>query len=255
MVVLHVAARELRATFHTAVGWLVLAGFLLVTGFFWASMVSFYVIQSTDVLANPYAGAQMNLTDYLLGPFFGNTAVVLLMICPALAMRLFAEETRQRTMELLLTSPVSTAEVVVGKLLGAVAFVAIMLLCTAHFPLTLWMFGEPDWGVVGGGYLVLLLVSASVISIGMLFSAMTSNQIVALVLAFATSLALWILPWAGGQGTDSLMATLAEHLALGSHIDEMLKGAIRVSDLAYFALFIGFFTFATHQRVEGYRWS
>ena len=165
MAIFTIAGRELRGIFNTAVGWLVLAGFLLVCGFFWASMVSFYVIQSTDLVANPYAGSQMSLNDHLLAPFFGNTSVVLLMVCPALSMRLFAEERKQGTLELLLTSPVRTVEIVLGKYLGAMAFVVVMLLCTAYVPLTLWTASaQADFGVLAGGYTVLLLVSGAVVA-------------------------------------------------------------------------------------------
>lgn len=252
---LHIALRELRATLHTAVGWLVLTGFLLLTGFFWASMVSYYVLQGADLVSNPYASVQMNLSDHLLAPFFGNTIVVLMMVCPAIAMRLFAEEQRHHTLELLLSSPLRTHEIVAGKLLGALGFVGLMLLCTAHYPLSLWLWGAPDWGVVAGGYLVLLLVSAALLSVGMFFSAMTSNQIVALVAAFATTLALWVLSWAAGEGSGGAWASLAEHLALSSHVEQMLRGGVLLSDLCYFAGFIGVFFLATHQRVDAHRWS
>lgn len=254
MAVFHIAGRELRGIFNTAVGWLVLAGFLLICGFFWASMVSFYVIQATDMVANPYAGAQMSLNDHLLSPFFGNTTVVLLMVCPALSMRLFAEERKQGTLELLLTSPVRTLEIVVGKYLGAMAFVAVMLLGTAYVPLCLYAWAEPDWAMLAGGYAVLFLVAGAVLAMGCLLSALTSNQIVALVLTFAGSLALWVLSWAGGQGGETWMATFAEHVALVHHVEGLLKGAPMLSDFVYFAGFIFVFLFATHQQIEGYRW-
>ena len=122
MKVLHIASRELRSMFSTPVGWLVLCGYLLLTGVFWTYMVENYVLQSQDLVYNPMAAAQLNLTDYLLAPFYGNCAVVLVMMLPAVSMRSFSEEFRQRTMELLATSPVSTAEIVLGKFLGAFLF-------------------------------------------------------------------------------------------------------------------------------------
>lgn len=249
MHVFTVAWREFRAIFHTTIGWLVLAGFLLVTGFFWSAMVSYYVQQSTDIIANPYAESQVNLTDYLLSPFFGNTAVVLLMMSPALSMRLFSEELKNRTMELLFTSPLTTAEIVLGKYLGALGFVAVMLLCTAYMPAMLYLFGDVDRGALIGGYLSVFLVAASVIALGMLFSAMTSNQIVALVLGFAGALAVWLFSWSSG-GPDSIM----QQLSIATHLDDLMRGAVNLSDLVYFASFIGFFVLATHQRVEAYRW-
>lgn len=252
MSVFHIAWRELASILNTAVGWLVLAGFLVVAGFFWSSMVSFYVTQSTDLLTNPYAGAQMNLSDHLLAPYFGNVAVVLLMICPAISMRLFSEEVRQRTMELLLTAPVSTASIVAGKLLGALAFVVLMLASTLHLPLTLMVWGSPDVGVLIGGYASLLLVAATILAMGMMFSAMTANQVVAVVLTFGSALVLWVLGWAASG--DGALAEVLTGLGLLDHVQGFLTGAVKLSDLVYFAAMIGFFSLATHQRVEGYRW-
>lgn len=250
MNVFWIAQRELRATFSTTIGWLVLAGYLLISGIFWSSMVSYYVMQSTDVIANPYAASNMNLTDYLLSPFFGNVSVVLLMVCPAISMRMFSEDLKQRTMELLFTSPISTAEIVLGKFLGALGFVAVLLLSTAYVPASLYFWGTPDLGALAGGYLSLLLSSAAILAMGLLFSSMTPNQIVALVLTFAGALGLWILPWLS-QDPDALVAKLA----ITSHVEDLVRGALQVSDLVYFAAFIGFFLFATHQRVESHRWS
>ncbi len=250
MNVFTIAGRELRSIFNTTIGWLVLAGFLLVAGFLWSSMVSYYVMQSTDVVANPYAASQMSFTDYLLAPFFGNVAVVLLMLCPAISMRLFSEELKQRTLELLLTSPLSTLEIVLGKFLGAMAFVVVMLVGTFTVPVTLLFWGEPDVGALVGGYLGVLLVSGAVISMGMLFSAFTSNQIVALVWAFSAALVLWVLSWVSQEP-----GSIFERLALVSHVEDLLRGLVNLSDLVYFAAFIGFFLFATWQRVESYRWS
>lgn len=250
MNVLTIAGRELRAIFNTTIGWLVLAGFLLVTGVFWASMVSYYAIESTDMVASPYSPSQMNLTDYLFSPFFGNTAVVLMMVCPAISMRLFSEERKDHTLELLLTSPVSTWEIVVGKFLGALGFIAILLVATLAGPILVSIWGDPDLATVASGYFALMLVASGIVAMGMLFSAFTSNQIVALVWTFAAALGLWVLSWVSQDPTS-----VFSEIALVSHVEEMLSGLIHVSDLVYFASFTGFFLFATWQKVESFRWS
>jgi len=250
MNVLHIAWRELRSIFHTPVGWLVLGGYLFVTGVFWVYMVENYVLQSQDLVYNPYAASQLTLEDYLLEPFFGNCAVVLLMILPGVSMRLFSEEFRQHTMELLLTSPVSTAEIVLGKFFGALGFVGVLLLTSLHYPIALLQWGTPEPGVLLGGYLGLLLMSGALLAMGMLFSSLTSNQIVAMVLAFAASLSLFVLDW-GAESPDDWN----HKLALAPHLSDMLQGALKVSDIAYFVLFGAFCLFATHQRLESYRWS
>lgn len=249
MKVIWIAHRELRSIFNTAVGWLVLTAFLLITGVFWVIMVDTYVTQSNDLVHNPYMAQQMNLTDFLLLPFFGNCTIIILMVTPALSMRLFAEEFKQHTMELLFTSPVSTLEIVLGKFLGAVGYLAVLLLCTVHYPISLWMYGEPEPGVLLGGYTGLLLLGSSIVAMGMLFSSFTSNQIVASVLTFGAALTLYILAF-NEMDPDSLL----NQLSLSSHVVDLLRGALRLSDLTYFAGFIAFFLFATHQRLESFRW-
>jgi ABC-2 type transport system permease protein len=248
---LTIAGRELRSYFGTALGWLVLAGFLVVVGFFWFSMVTLYVEEGTQVGASPYAASQFTYANYLLSPFFGNTSIVLLMVCPALSMRSFAEERRSRTIELLLTSPVATWEIVLGKFLGAVGFVAVMLVGTFYVPLTLKFWGTGvDWGVLAAGYLAMVLVSAALLALGLMFSSMTSNPMMAMVLSFAAGLVIWLLSWMG-EGSESVAA----QISLASHFADLTRGAVKLSDLVYYAGFTSFFLFATHQRVDSYRWS
>ena len=199
---------------------------------------------------SPYMTAQVNLTDYLVAPFFGNTAIIFLMIAPALSMRLFASEQKDRTLELLMTSPISTTEIVLGKFMGAVSFVVLMLACTAHYPLLLMQWASPDPGAFATAYLGTLLLASALIAMGMLFSAFTENQVVAFVLTMAAGLVLWVFSWMGAEA-DSWPA----QVAIVTHAQDLFRGVVRLSDLVYFAVFIGFFLFATHQRVEAYRWS
>ena len=250
MNVLHIAWRELRASFNTTVGWLVLCGYLLVTGVFWTYMVENFILERQNLVHNPEMASMMTLTDYLLSPFLGNCAVVLLMILPAVSMRLFAEEFRQRTMDLLFTSPVTTAEIVVGKYLGAMGFVGVLLLVSLHYPLGLMQWTDPEPGVIIGGYLGLALMSSMLVSMGMLFSSLTSNQIVALVLSFAASLTLFVLDWGASGPTD-----WNARLALSTHMTAMLQGALKLSDIANFVLATVFFLLATRQRMESFRWT
>ena len=250
MATLYIAWRELRSIFNTAIGWMVLCGFLLVNGVFWEIYLTNYVAQKAQLVFDPYGATSMGLTDYLIVPWFGNCAVILLFMAPSLSMRLFAEEFKQRTMELLFTSPAATIEIVMGKYLGAMSFVAIMLLCTVHVPASLYYWGEPEFGAVAGSYLGIFLMSALLIAIGMFCSAMTTNQIVALSMSFAGSLVLYVAGWAG-QDPDSVLA----HIGLASHLEGMFSGAVKLSDLVYFGAGICLFIFATHQRLESHRWS
>jgi ABC-2 type transport system permease protein len=245
---LTIAQREVRAMFSSAVGWLVLTGFLAVAGLFWTLSLAAYVEYSQQAVVTPYLAAQLDMTEHLISQYFGSIGILFVFICPALSMRLFAPEVANRTLELLLTSPVSTAEIVLGKFLGALAFTGTMLLATLPFPLMLFRWGNPDLGAFVAGYLGTLLLAGALLSMGMLASAFTRSQIVAFMLAIAGALVLWVLQAMGADGWQA-------ELAIVPHTQDMWRGVIRLSDLTYFAAFIGFFLFATHQRLEAHRWS
>jgi len=248
--VFHIGLRELRAMFNTVIAWMVLCAFLLMNGVFWEIYLTNYVMQKSQLVFDPYGAASLNLTEYLIVPWFGNCAVILLFVVPALSMRLFSPEFDRRTMELLLTSPISTLEIVLGKYLGGLGFVVAMLLCTAHVPASLYFWGEPEFGAIAGSYLGTFLMSSLLLAIGMFFSSLTKSQIVALILSFAASLILYVAGWAGDD-PDSVLA----HLGLATHLEDLFSGAVRLSDLVYFGAGISFFVFATYQRLESYRWS
>ena len=249
MTIVHIATQEVRAILSTAVGWLVLAAFALLAGFFWFWTLGEYVRYSQQLVDSGVPGLTLTLADQAIAPWFGNLSVVLLMVSPAVSMRFFSEEYKQRTMELLLTSPVPTSHVVLGKFLGGLAFIALLLSSTAIAPITCFLYGSPDPAVFVGGYAALFLLAAGVLAIGSLFSAMTESQIAALVPTFAVVFVLGILA-VFSHDPDSLGA----RVSLLSHTTELMRGVLRLSDLAYFAGLIGVALLATHQRVESLRW-
>lgn len=249
MAVFTIASRELRAIFHTTIGWLVLAGFLFLNGIFFMVFLDFYAQASADFMGGAYGAATMTLTDHLLAPYYRNIATILLMVCPALSMRLYAEERRHKTLELLLTSPVTTTEIVLGKFLGAWGFVAVLLAGLLYIPALLGAWSTPDVGALLTAHLGLMLVAGAALAIGGLFSSLVDNQITALVLTIAANLALYVIGAVGGPDT------LAGQVSLLNHLETLLTGGLRLSDLVYFAGLSGVFLFATHQRVESFRWS
>ncbi len=249
MAVLHIAWRELKSILATGTAWVVIGVFLLLSGVFWLALVTNYVRESQNLVFNPYAPSMLNLGDYLIAPWFGNVLVVVIFFGPALAMRLFTEEYRQRTFELLLTSPLHMWEIVIGKYLGAMAFGALMLLCTAHVPISLYWFADPDPGWFVGGYLMLLLVLSVLVSLTMLASSYTESQMVALSAGLVAGLALYLVSWLSTD-PEGILA----QLSMASHVEEVLRGALRLSDLVYFAAWTLVLLFATWQRLESFRW-
>jgi ABC-2 type transport system permease protein len=246
--VLWIAMRELRAIFSTVLGWMVLTGFLLITGVFWTFGVDDYAMAVAGSIYNPYDMVGLSLTNHLLLPFFGNCTVIVLMVTPALSMRLFSEELRNGTLELLLTSPISATEIVLGKYLGSVGFLGVLLACTAHYPLSLWWIASPDLGVIAGGYLALFLLGSAILALGLAASAYTENQVVALVTTFALAMLLYVVSFSVTDPSVPLY-----HLSLSTHVIRLIGGAIQTADLVYFGAFIAFFLFLAQQRLELFR--
>ncbi|MDP6932884.1 MAG: ABC transporter permease, partial [Myxococcota bacterium] len=194
--VVAIARRELESYLAGPLGWLCLFGFVGVTGLFFALILTEYNIQAAS--APMYMGMEdgPNLDEWVVQPFFANTGVILLLLCPALSMRLFAEDRRQRSLELLMSSPLRTSQIVLGKYLGALGFLGVLLGATLHYALILVFLGEPDVGILASCYASTFLLSAAFLAVGMLTSAFTENQVVALVLGFGLLMVLWVLTWA-----------------------------------------------------------
>ena len=252
--ILAIARREVSAYFATPVGWVSLCAFLALTGFFFVVFINFYTLQSAETAFSPY-GDGMDLNEQLVGPFYANMSILLLFICPALTMRLFAEDRKTRSLELLLTSPISTTEIVLGKFLGAMGFITVLMACTLHFPAMLYWLGEPDIGVLGSCYVAIFLLAGAFMAVGLLTSAFTENQVVALIVSFVMLLGLWVLGWAESAVSTPQLEQVLTHASMINRMEDLTRGLVHSRDLVYFTSFIGLVLFATHQRVEAYRWS
>ena len=249
MTVWVIAAREVRSMLTTVVGWLVIGGFLLLAGVFWLSIVNNYVRLGQDLVFNPYAASQLTFADYLVAPWFENCLLVALFLAPAVTMRSFSAEYANRTFELLLTSPISTGQIVLGKYLGAMGFCTVMIGFTLYVPVWMSFYASPDPGLFIGGYLSLLLTLSILTAGGLLVSSYTRSQVVAFVLTFAAGLGVYIVSWLA-QDPDSFLA----HFSLASHVQDVIRGVIRLSDIVWFAGVTTTLLFATQQRLDGFRW-
>ncbi len=251
---LSIARRELAAYFATPIGWICLTAFTLLSGMFFVLDLIYYNQMLGDSVMNPSMAEQLNVNDALLAPWFGQLGVTALLITPALSMRLLAEDRRSKAIELLLTSPISSNSIAFGKLLGAAGFAAVIIAGTLPGIGILFALGDPDQGVVATNLLGLYLLTVALMAMGLFYSSLTENQIVALVLAFGTGLMLWIVGWGGEFGDEGVLKTVLNYLSLPTHMEDMGNGLLRAKNLAYFLTFIGFFGFATAQRVDALRW-
>ena len=251
--ILTLAQKELRAYFVSPIAYVLLVFFALLFGYFYASSISFMVQLSMGQFGA--GGPQIvNINEFMIRPLFGNTSVVLLFMLPMLTMRSFAEEKRSGTIELLLTSPLTDFQIIMGKFLGAMALYALMLSLTLiHIGVLFW-YGEPELGPVLSGYLGLLLMGGSFISIGLAISSMTKNQIVAGVSTFAVLLLFWIINWMGDASGSTTQSVLA-YLSILEHFDDFSKGVIDTTHLTYYLSFITLGLFLTAKSMDVARWN
>jgi ABC-2 type transport system permease protein len=200
-------------------------------------------------------GTKLSLNEWVIGQVLRNMAVVALFVTPMLTMRLFAEEKRQGTMELLATAPITDLQIVLGKFFGALALYALMI--GAGFlnflPIWAWAVVKPEWKPVATGALALLLAGACFIAVGMFLSTLTKNQIVAGFLTFGVLLGFWILSWLDDPTAGPVTKALV-YLGVLNHIEDLMKGVIELKDLAYYVSFLVFGLFLAHQSVESQRW-
>jgi ABC-2 type transport system permease protein len=195
----------------------------------------------------------VNVNQQMIRLLLQNTAVVILFVLPMVTMRCYAEEKRSGTMELLLTSPVTDFEILMGKFLGALALYGCMLAVTLVHMAILFRFGNPDWRPIAAGYLGLLLLGGSFISVGLLMSSLTKNQIVAGMVTFGLVLLLWIVDWIGSFSGPTVESVVS-YLSITGHLDDFAKGVIDTKHVIYYLSFITFGLFLTAKSVDSERW-
>ncbi len=253
--ILAIAGKDLRSQFVSPIAYVVLTGYLLLAGwFFFALLTRFGMLLNMYMsFRNPEAMAQINLNDLVIAPLLHNLSVILVILVPVITMRSFAEEKRSGTYELLMTSPISITEIVLGKFLGAFGFVLIMVLLTAIYPLILLLYGDPEAGVVLSGFLGLLLLATAFVSVGLLTSSFTENQIIAAVSCLVSLLLLYVISWPAETASPGVGAVL-KYLSLTEHFGQLVKGVIDTRDLMYFGSVIVLALFLTQRSVESLRW-
>jgi len=253
--ILAIAAKDIRSQFVSPIAYVVLTGYLLLGGWFFFNLLFRFnfLLQLYLSFRNPDAMQRLNLNEFVIAPLLHNLSVILVILIPIITMRSFAEEKRSGTYELLMTSPLSITEIVLGKFLGAFVFVLIMVLLTGVFPLILVLYGNPEPGIILSGYLGLLLLATAFVAVGLLTSSLTDNQIIAAVSCLVALLLLYVISWpADNAGAD--MGALLKYVSLTEHFGEMVKGIIDTRDLTYFVSVIVFALFLTQRSVESLRW-
>ena len=245
--------KEMRLYFTSPVAYVIIGIFLLLAGYFFYSIFAFFTMASMQAAMNPQFARELNVTDTVMRPLFSNVSVILLLLMPLVTMRLFAEERRSGTLELLLTYPVRDGAVLVGKYLAALSVYAIMLAFTLAYPLMLFYFARVEWGAIMTGYLGLLLMGAAFIAVGVFASSITENQIVAAMVSFAVLLLFWVVGWSA-DFVGGTWGRVLSHLSLIEHFDSFGKGVLDTKDIIYYVNFVIVALFLTLRSLEARRW-
>ena len=244
--------KELNSYFVSPIAYLLLTMFAIIFGyFFWVSVA---IMNQYSLQAQMSGQATpISVNEIVIRPLLSNIGVIGLFFIPMISMRLFAEEKRQGTIELLATSPIRDIEIVLGKWLSAVALYGVMLLFSAINLSFLFRYGNPDWKPMAIGYLGLLLQAGGLLAVGTFISTLTRNQIVAGAATFGVCLLLWVLEWPAGFETATWAKVLA-YLSVVTHVDSFSKGVLDSKDAVYYVSLIFLGLFLTSRSLESLRW-
>jgi ABC-2 type transport system permease protein len=240
-----IARRELITMFLSPLAWVILGVIQVVLGFMFLSLLDNYAILQPQLMRLENTPG---VTDIVVAPLFQLAAIILLMIMPLITMRSFAEEKRNKTLTLLISSPLSMTEIVLGKFLGLFLFVLFLVSLLMLMPLSLYMGTAIDTGKLVSIYLSMLLLLGSFAAIGLYLSSLTDNQTIAAVSTFGALLMLWIIDWVGETVGDA--QNVAAYLSILRHHQRMLEGVFNSSDLAYYLILITTFLVLTIRQLD-----
>ena len=245
--------KELSNFFVSPIAYAVIGSFLLLAGIFFTVNLVAFSDYSLKASSAPWAAQLLNIHEIVVRPLVQNMSILLLFVAPALTMRLFAEEKKSGCIELLLTYPISDTGIVLGKFVAACIVVLLLVIGTLPCIIILFGLGSPDLGPIIGSYVGLAFMGMAFVSIGVLISSLTENQIVAFSVTFMLSLAFWAMSWVQPFLSGS-KAEFINQVSLLRHMETFEKGIISLSDISFFVLFTMFFLFLTLRSIETYRW-
>jgi len=245
--------RELAFFFNSPVAYAVMFVFLLVAGYFFYNLLAYYNLESVRAMQNPLAGAGPGLTDSVVRPLFGNLSVILLLMLPLLTMRLFADERRSGTAELLFTFPISDWDAILGKYLATATVYVTMLAMTLAYPFVLATYSQPEIGPIVTGYVGLLLMGLSFAAMGLFFSTLSENQLVAGVSTFGCGLLFLLIGWLVPFVPVGIGRVIAE-LSVLDHFAGFARGVVNLNDVVFYANCVAFFLFLSARVLDSNRW-
>ena len=248
-----ICKKEINTYFTSPIAYVVITVFLVLSGFFFYNAIWWFNTQSMQMAQNPYYYQQLNINQMVFSPLLNNTSIILLLMIPLLTMRLFSEEKKRQTDELLYTSPLSVNQIILGKYLASLFVLLIMLFLLGILMVFTFVFGNPEFTPLLNGYLGLFLMGGAFIAAGIFFSSLTENQIVSAILTFGALLLFYILNWASSSASG-IWRDVINYLSIFQHFDGMTQGILDTTDVVYYLSFIFFSLFLTHSVIQSRRW-
>lgn len=249
MMIFTLAQRELRSLFLSPLAWSILATVQFIMAYLFISQLQeFLLIQSKLATIDNAPG----VTELVIVPLYGSAAFIMMLVTPLLTMRLISEERRNRSLALLISAPVSMTEIILGKYIGILSFAGLMIFMMTLMPLSLYLAGTLDGGLLFAIVLGISLLIAAFISVGLYMSSLTAQPTIAAISTFGVLLMLWIIDWAGGKAEASASELLG-YLSMLRHFQAFAQGLFSSSDFIYYLLFISFFLILSIRRLDGDR--
>jgi len=247
---LTLAKNELYRLFLSPLAWIVLALSQLILAYLFLTHIDYFIQIQAKISAIPGAPG---VTELIAIPLLSNAATLLLLIAPLITMRLIAEERRNESLPLLLSAPLSTLQIVLGKYCGTLGFFMVLLFLISLMPLSLSLGSQLDFGLLASGLLGLALLLASFTAIGLFLSSLTKQPSIAAMTTFASLFLLWIIDWAANTQITTESSNLFSWLSLLNHYQSLLQGEVNSSDIAYYLIVISTFLILTLRRLDSER--
>ena len=256
--ILAIAGRELRSLFATPTAYVIFAVYLVFAGFIFSGALNIFLQQLEQIQAIPqYAHLLQfysNLNLMVIRPSLGTFFIIFVVIIPLLSMRAFADERANGTIELLLTCPVSSWEIVLGKYLAILTWVLLLVVSAGAFSFMLFVYGNPEVMWTLAAHLGLLMLGAGLAALACFASSLTRSQIVAGTVGIIAGCLIYMLEFLAGAVQSETIAEPIRYLSLGSHLEAMQNGLIRLQDLVYFGALIVLFLTLSRTALESLRW-
>jgi ABC-2 type transport system permease protein len=249
---LAISKRDLKGYFFSPIAYVVIGLFLLVNGIFFYVLLSSFLEYSYAVMIQRQ-GYPINVNLLMIRPFFQNMSVIVLFVIPMITMRSLSEEKKSGTMELLLTSPVTNWQLILGKFLASFTLYFVMVVVTFLFMVFLLIWGNPSLVPILISYLGILLMGLVLVALGNFISSLTENQIVAAVGTFGATMFLWVIGFAG-DFAGKVFGEIFKYLSIVNHFDDFSKGVFDTNHLVYYLSLTFLMLFFTYQSIESSKW-